>query len=186
MTMSISKVLAVCVLLAPLCAAAEVSETTDPLDLYRADELSLDFSMAQGWRVTRGGVDQGLGYLGKGADTIFAGSDDALASIRTFRQMRTAGFVLNMVGVAALTAELVALLVDRDLFFDAGGGLSPVFLAWLIPATVVGMTGGIVMEAALAPLCRAVRQYNDDLASAVRGDGMVELQVGIAVHGRFR
>jgi len=178
--------LAAFVLLASCPAWAQQTEPADSLDAYRASALSLDFSMAGGWRVTRAGFDQELGYLGKNAESIFTGSDAALTSIRKYRQMRTAGFVLNMVGVAALTAELVTLLVARDVFFDAGGGLSPVFLAWLLPATVVGMTGSIIMEAALTPLCRAVRQYNDDLAGSVRGDGAVEVEVGLMVRGRFR
>ena len=173
-------------LFAPLPASAQDAASDDPLDAYRADELALDFSMMRGWRVTRAGLDLDLGYLGKGADSIFAGSDEALASMRTYRQMRTGGFVMNMIGVAALTAELVTLLVARDLFFDSGGDTSPLFFAWLIPPTVVGMTGGIIMQAALTPLCRAVRQYNDDLASSVRGDGSVDVEVGLMVQGRFR
>lgn len=173
-------------LLVSSCAMAQQADSTDPLDAYRAGELSLDFSMMRGWRVTRAGLDLDLGYLGKGADSIFAGSDAALTSIRTYRQLRTAGFVMNMIGLVALTAELVVLLAAQDVFFDAGGGIEPLFLAWLIPATVVGMTGGILMEAALVPLCRGVRQYNDDLATSVRGDGSVDLQLGLAVQGRFR
>ena len=171
---------ALVVALVVLCPLAAVAQETAPapsgprlaLDIYHERALQVRYSWWTGLRVYRGEDDAGVGLFGGDAEEVFAGSEDALEAMEQCRAMRISGFVLYILGVVGLVAELGVLLGDIfegwEILMGRDGQPTPVFWAWTVGATGVSVAGGVLMSLSFARLVDAVNIYNDDLYRSLR------------------
>ena len=143
------------------------------LDEYRARELYTRYSAWSGQEVFRSGNAVEVGYFGGGSDVVFAGSPRALDSMSTFSTMRIAGTTAYAVGLGLLITDIVLLatgsnsVVNRNALGDIES-VKPLFWGLFISGTVIGISGGIVMQGANSYLSDAVDQYNEDLANRLK------------------
>jgi MFS family permease len=161
-------------LVASATARAQAPAAVDPLNAYRQQALGARFSFWSGLRLVRGEQVVKLGFFGGGREEIFAGSPAALEAIDGYRRLRIGGTIMWAVGLATLVAELALLAADRDLFI-AGESVRPLFWGMLIPGAVVGIAGGIMMQAANGYLSDAIERHNDDLYRRLSGERRVML-----------
>ena len=158
------------------------------LQKYRALELSVRYSFWQGLKLERQGQVVDLGFFGGNARTFFGTSPAAMDSMGRYRAMRIAGTTLWTTGVAVLLTQLVMLAAQSDVFTYSsaeGGGIKPLFWGMLIPAAVVGLTGGLLMQGANGYLSDAVSQRNGDLAKRLRGHAPSGRTVGLTFRRAF-
>ena len=137
-----------------------------PLTRYRAESLSLRVEGLGGQpALMRDGVELDYGFFGQDGELHFAGSPAALDHLESFQDMRTGGFIAWVVGLTTLTTVLVILLAEPDVFYDDALREDPNALFWglLIGGGVVGVSGGLVMQAANTHLSDAVDAFNADL-----------------------
>ncbi|MFT7578458.1 MAG: H+/gluconate symporter-like permease [Myxococcota bacterium] len=142
-----------------------------PLERYRAESFQLRIDWQQPV-LMRAGAEADLGFFGQNGDALFALSPEALESIDTYQTMRTVGFTFWAIGLTTLSAMIVMLLVDDEIFIDKSGGtdaLKPLFWGLLIGGGVTGMGGALVMTGANSHLSDAVGHHNDDLNGRLGG-----------------
>lgn len=157
---------------APAAGVTTAAAGADVLTRYHAESIQMRFSMWQGVKLQRGGKELKLGFFGGNARQIFAESARAMDAVGTYRKLKISGGVLWMVGLAALVGQMVALIVDPEIFIEektSGNEIKPLFWAILAPAAVVGITGGIMMQGANGYLNDAVSHYNDDVVRRITG-----------------
>lgn len=146
----------------------------DALDQYleRSLELRFEQGMFSPFEVYQNGTSIDLGFFGGGYESVFAGSPDALEAMSTYQILRAVGLPLWIAGMLTLTVEVVLLLVDAlegtDILMEPGGP-KPLFYGLLIGGGVVGVAGGIMIQAAPSYLGDAVLYHNRDLLREIRG-----------------
>ncbi|TNE48675.1 MAG: hypothetical protein EP343_14790 [Deltaproteobacteria bacterium] len=129
--------------------------------------IRLHFSGAS---LSQGGVQYPINMFGSGLDGLFDGSSEALELASTYRSLRVSGFVLWVLGLATLGAELVMLTFEqgRNVLINPSTGISPVFWGMTIGGGVIGVVGGLLINFSNVFLSRAVAAFNRDLFSRVR------------------
>jgi hypothetical protein len=123
-------------------------------------ELQLSVSFWRGPELRRDGIRLELGTFGGGYQDIFAGSDRALAAMRTYRGLRIAGTGCRLLAVGALVTNVV-LAATGTLDFGSAGSLGLLF-----SALGLSVGGSAFMQGADVYLSRAVDQYNGDRRDA--------------------
>lgn len=156
--------------LVALTSFAHANDSAPPSDSaltrYKRNQLSTRLSIFGGLKLMRNGAKLDVGFFGGNRHQIFASSPSALEAMESYRKLRIAGAVLWGAGMAAMIAELVLLIADHDVLIDkslSGNSIKPLFWAILVPSTVVGMTGGLMLQGANGYLSDAIEHYNNDL-----------------------
>ena len=123
----------------------------------------------------RGDFTAELGSFGSGYETLFEGSENALATMRRYRGVDVFGFVFGMIGLSLLIAEAGIAVADSELLmYDTGipgeeeTHLTGAFWGLLIPGTLALIIGLLMDPIANTLLTRAVHRFNEDLYAEIR------------------
>lgn len=156
-------------------ALAQLESGRDPLEVYREYELQIGHTFFGGLRVMRGDFTAELGSFGSGYETLFEGSENALATMRRYRGVDVFGFVFGMIGLSLLIAEAGIAVADSELLmYDTGipgeeeTHLTGAFWGLLIPGTLALIIGLLMDPIANTLLTRAVHRFNEDLYAEIR------------------
>jgi hypothetical protein len=125
-----------------------------------AGELRVSVSFWRGPELRRDGIRLELGTFGGGYQDIFAGSDRALAAMRTYRGLRIAGTGCRLLALGGLVTNIV-LAATGTLDFGSAGSLGLLFSS-------LGLSFGAsaLMQGADVYLSRAVDYHNSDRREA--------------------
>ena len=148
-------------------AQAQARQDGDALDYVQRNLMSIQLHWS-GISIKKGAMTSGVGFFSFGIERFFEESPAALNLAVTSRRLMVGGTIVWALGLAALVAELVIILVDFNLIRGNIAGLSPLFWGLMISGTAVSMLGGILMSASRIFLSRAVDVYNRDLFRRAR------------------
>ena len=184
------RILIIAALLVPSLASAQEASTA--LEQYRAQSLELRITGLGGFggfgHLYRNGQEIDQGFFGGNAGEIFKGSPVALAHMKTYQSYRKFGFTLYVVGIAAQIAALGVLIRNPDLGlldFENEGSVLEMFYGLLIGGTVVGVTGGIMMQYSERFLSEATVAYNQTLYDRLRSSSQAKPRLFVSHTFRF-
>jgi hypothetical protein len=184
------RIFIIAALLVPSLASAQEASTA--LEQYRAQSLELRMT---GWggfsgfgHLYRDGREIDVAFFGGNAGEIFKGSPQALAHMETYQTYRKFGFTLFAVGIATQIAALGVLIRNPDLGlfdFDNERSVLEMFYGLLIGGTIVGVTGGVMMQYSERFLSEATVAYNKTLYDRLRSSSQAKPRLFISHTFRF-
>lgn len=164
-------------------AQATAAPKGDAIDFLEKNTLQLRLGLFSGTKVIRAGKDLELGAFGGNAKKIFAGVPSALDSMSTFRTIRITGVVVYAIGLAAMLVDLGLLITKNEAVYSGFSGFTTLGLGILVGGGVVGLSGAIMMGAAVPHLTDAIGKYNAAMFERARG---MKSAAGLAVPRRFQ